>query len=285
MSDTGNNQPQPCVNCGQPVTGKFCSSCGEKVLHPHDRTIGHFFHEFFHALTHADSKFLKSLKFLLFRPGLLTKEYIAGKRKAYTSPLSLFLIANLLYLLIPTSDALNSKYHTQIVGQPYSAFIEKTGVKKMQQRKWTEQQMEEHYDHKSDKVSKVMLILLVFLFSAPVALLYYNKRHYYADHVVFATEFMNFLILGVLWMLHWALFLFFRILWYGFHLAPQFDEFFWGMYILLALCLIQLTVSAKRVYNQRWYITLPKALALVAGLAACVIIYRYILFHVVMWLL
>jgi hypothetical protein len=285
MSDTGNNQSQPCVTCGQPVTGKFCGSCGEKVLHPHDRTIGHFFHEFLHGLTHADGKFLKSLRYLFSRPGFLTKEYITGRRKLYSSPLSLFFIANIIYLMIPFIDALNSSYVAQVKGQPYSASIQQVTAKKMQQRKWTLPQMEEQYNHKTSKVSKVMLILLVFLFSLPVAIIFYNKKLYYADHLAFATEFLNFVILGVLYLLPLLIGLTFYFLRSAFHLRVGFNLSSTGMYIALAVCWLFLTTAAARIYNQRWYITLPKTLVLILSFAVCVVVYRYILFHTVMWLL
>lgn len=201
MSAAESKPVVPCVSCGKPVTGKYCSHCGEKVLHAHDKTIGHFFHELFHGLTHADGKFLKSLRYLFGKPGFLASEHIAGRRKQYTSLLSLFLIANLLYLVMPTTDALNSHYQAQTIGQPYSDVVKPVAEQKMQERNWTEQQMEDRYNTKTDKISKILLILLVLLFSVPVALLFYNKRLYYADHLAFATEFMNFLILGLLWLL------------------------------------------------------------------------------------
>src|SRR4051812_37895474 len=94
-----------CASCGHILNGKFCSQCGEKVLRKEDKSILHFFEEFFHMLTHADSKFLKSLKYLITKPGFLTREYLAGRRKLYASPLSLFFIGNLIYLLILPVDA------------------------------------------------------------------------------------------------------------------------------------------------------------------------------------
>lgn len=285
MNPRENKHNVTCVSCGETVTGKFCGNCGEKVLNPHDRTIGHFFHEFFHVLTHADGKFLKSLKLLFTRPGFLTNEHIAGKRKKYTSPLSLFLIANLLYLLIPATDALNSHYTPQMKGQPYSAFIQNTAVKKMQEKKWTELQMEERYDQKTDKLSKVMLILLVLLFSIPVTLLFYNKDRYYADHLTFATEFMNFLILGLLWILPWSLYLILLFLWKVFHVAPPAYDNISLLMLLLCLVVIQLPIAAHRVYRQPWYFILPKALVLTLSFAVCVVAYRFILFHVVIWML
>ena len=155
----------------------------------------------------------------------------------------------------------------------------------MQARKWTGQQMQDRYDAKTGKVSKILLLLIVLLFAVPVMLLFYNRKLYYTDHLAFATEFMNFVILGTLWLLPWLFSLFFRILWKVFHLAPEFNENTTGTTIVLALLLLQLSLSTKRVYRQPWYFTLPKVLALSVSFVLCVWAYRFILFHAVMMLL
>ena len=51
----------------------------------------HFLHHGLHELTHFDSKIFRTVQALLFRPGLLTVEYLAGRRKRYVLPLRLFL--------------------------------------------------------------------------------------------------------------------------------------------------------------------------------------------------
>src|SRR5690606_17932489 len=102
-----------CLSCGAPLNGKYCSQCGEKTVHKEDKTVAHYFGEFLHMMSHADSKFLKSLKYIFFKPGLLSKEYIAGRKKPYSAPLTMFIVANLIYYLFPVIDALNSRYETQ----------------------------------------------------------------------------------------------------------------------------------------------------------------------------
>ena len=47
-----------------------------------------------------DSKFLKSLKPLLFKPGFLTNEYIVGRRIRYIPPLRLYLFISLIFFFI-----------------------------------------------------------------------------------------------------------------------------------------------------------------------------------------
>ena len=82
-----------CSNCNAlaRTDDKYCSKCGQEI-HVHRFTLGHIFHEFFHAFTHADKGIFYLLKELLVKPGTVAREYIGGKRKKYFNPFTFFLI-------------------------------------------------------------------------------------------------------------------------------------------------------------------------------------------------
>lgn len=80
-----------CANCGAKLDGNFCAACGQPA-HVH-RSLGHMVEEFLHGIFHLDSRALRTLPMLLFRPGTLTRSYIAGKRARFVSPLAMFLLA------------------------------------------------------------------------------------------------------------------------------------------------------------------------------------------------
>src|SRR5690349_13104848 len=88
-----------CKNCDASVEGKFCSNCGQKT-EIHRVTFGHLVHEFFHAMTHTDKGILLLLRELIKRPGHVTTEYLAGKRKKYFNPLSFLVITTAASALI-----------------------------------------------------------------------------------------------------------------------------------------------------------------------------------------
>src|ERR1043166_7512458 len=44
-----------CLNCGSPLTGEYCASCGQRRPHP-DPTLREFVHETTHELTDWDGK-------------------------------------------------------------------------------------------------------------------------------------------------------------------------------------------------------------------------------------
>jgi hypothetical protein len=78
-----------CSDCGAPVSGKFCSNCGQPT-HVH-RSLLHLGEELLHGVMHFDARIWRTLPLLLLNPGKLTREWIHGKRTRYVSPLAIFL--------------------------------------------------------------------------------------------------------------------------------------------------------------------------------------------------
>jgi hypothetical protein len=87
-----------CANCDTPLSGNFCSNCGQKA-HVH-RSILHVGEEILHGITHFEGKAWQTLPMLVFRPGKLTRDYIMGKRARYIAPVSLFLLVVFLMFFV-----------------------------------------------------------------------------------------------------------------------------------------------------------------------------------------
>jgi hypothetical protein len=83
---------QSCPECETALVGDYCHHCGEKRLNARDLSISHFFDEAAQELTSVEhSKLLHTIFALLFRPGFLTNEWVAGRRRRYLKPLNLCL--------------------------------------------------------------------------------------------------------------------------------------------------------------------------------------------------
>jgi len=91
-------QRTTCPNCNNDFDAhfKFCPNCGQenKKINLHFR---YFISEFLSAGFNLDSKIFRTLKLLIFYPGMLTKEFIAGKHKSYLPPVRLYLVVSLIY--------------------------------------------------------------------------------------------------------------------------------------------------------------------------------------------
>ena len=81
------------------MTGRFCANCGQRREHE-IHSIWHFTQEATEDLTHADSRLWSTIIALLFKPGLLTREFLAGKRVKYLPPLRLYLVLSVLFFLV-----------------------------------------------------------------------------------------------------------------------------------------------------------------------------------------
>jgi hypothetical protein len=93
-----------CVSCDAPLSGPYCARCGERALEPEALTLRHFLvHTVAHELLHVDSTLWRTLRLLFLRPGRLSLEYAAGRRRPYVNPFRLLLIAIVAYALMTSS--------------------------------------------------------------------------------------------------------------------------------------------------------------------------------------
>jgi hypothetical protein len=88
-----------CLNCGAEVSDRYCSHCGQENLVPKE-TVLHLVQHFVSDIVHYDSKFLTTLRDLLFRPGFLTLEYLNGKRVRYLNPVRMYIFISFLFFIV-----------------------------------------------------------------------------------------------------------------------------------------------------------------------------------------
>jgi|HubBroStandDraft_6_1064221.scaffolds.fasta_scaffold148249_2 hypothetical protein len=86
---TGDRAARRCLDCaGELLVGQsFCGHCGQRTDLAR-LTLHEVGHEFVHALVHADRSALSLLLSLLLRPGVVAREYVAGKRRRHFGPFS-----------------------------------------------------------------------------------------------------------------------------------------------------------------------------------------------------
>jgi hypothetical protein len=84
-----------CANCDAPIAGPYCASCGQetRVGLPTARA---FLRDAAGRYVALDGRLWRTLVALFFRPGFLTLEYLAGRRRRYIRPARLFLVLSLL---------------------------------------------------------------------------------------------------------------------------------------------------------------------------------------------
>jgi hypothetical protein len=90
------------LNCGAPLAGPFCAQCGQRDIPPYP-SVRELVVDAFWELSGWDGRFASTVRELVRRPGMLTREFLEGRRARYLSPLRLYLLASLSYFIIAAS--------------------------------------------------------------------------------------------------------------------------------------------------------------------------------------
>lgn len=92
--ETPTTPERRCANCGIVLLGEHCYACGQptKGLVRH---FGSIIGDFMDSVFELDSRILRTLGPLLFKPGNLSLEYFEGRRVRYVSPVRLFVFLSL----------------------------------------------------------------------------------------------------------------------------------------------------------------------------------------------
>ena len=67
--------PLRCLNCDEPMVGRFCVSCGQAATDP-DPTLREYLDEGAAEFLLWDGKLLTTFRLLLTKPGELTREFL-----------------------------------------------------------------------------------------------------------------------------------------------------------------------------------------------------------------
>lgn len=298
-----------CANCGTVLAGEYCHACGQKRFIESERRFGHLVRQFIGSATDLDGRIWRTLRALLFQPGLLSHEYLIGRRARWLSPVSLFLAVSVLYFLAPLRGGdLTLQFNQQVsaevraraigpdetlspaqrlaAGQWYSPITAPWIVQRVARRDAiaraasggaTGYDMREYrlaYDARADDISKGLVVLHVPFAALALMLLFRRQHRYYAEHFVVALHYLAF------WMI--ALQVIAQLINLA-HLlpagtAPQAAFYDWIMRTLLSLYAI---LALRRAYDVGWAFALVAAAGLIASIVLVnIYVYRAIQFAI-----
>jgi len=272
-----------CKTCESEFKGRFCNKCGEKVTERYERSILHFLDNLLNAFTFLDGKFFNSLKLLVLRPGQLSKNISDGRRVPFMKMISLFFLTNFFYFFFPVFDSYNSTYKTQahFLGA-HSERVRAITENYTTENKMSMQDFEVEYNNHSTNLSKILIILLVIMFSVGSLIVNYSKGKFYIDHLLFGLELYSFQILVNLVILANAFWYLIKLvaLW-GWHWEVLLTDDFFSLLGLITL-LYWLIHAEKNFFQQKWYWAIPKAILLYFMMYESVYVYRVSLFYITM---
>ena len=279
-----------CHNCDAPIQGLYCQDCGQKFV---EKKVGvkTIISDFFDDYFTVDSKIIKSILPLLFKPGFLTNEYLAGRRESYVKPFRIYIITSMLFFFFvfmnadnpfininesePENDAtaiadsviteLQDSLFTAETENSFNLSFDDDSTDKSllgeffvnQTGKLNEMDGEEIASLFSDffkrNLPRAMFIILPVI-AAILKLFYWRQRKYYVEHFIFSLHLHSFgYILAMISM-------FKDFLMNSDRIVGGFNEGGFGIsamnsgmdWVILLLILLYLILSMRRVYNQKY---------------------------------
>jgi len=184
-----------CLNCDTELQGKYCHVCGQKGSAPR-LNMHDFVHDATHEFVHLDGKILQTVKLLVARPGELTREFVAGRRARYITPLRLYLTFSLLFFTL--AAILPSKEDRAVI-------FKRQGNEKLSQDTEFERRIERGLS-KAEKdadslpqavlhnLPKAMFVLMP-MFGLLTWAFYRRQQRFYIPHLYYSVHFHAFVFL------------------------------------------------------------------------------------------
>ena len=278
-----------CLNCGAALNGPFCSQCGQRDIPPYP-SIRELAMETVSEFSGWDGRLLNTVRTLLLRPGLLTHEFLEGRRARYISPLRLYLSVSVLYFLaaaaapnlqlangrslsgiqIGVSTGAASSTAPQRVataandalgrGQPMTEAERQAALKDIQRapklmRPFLRRVVGDPngFKHGLMETMPKMLFVLLPIFAGIVALFYHGRK--YPEHLYFAIHLQAFIFIAL-----------------GLTLLAKFPGSVPLAVVVTLLCIAWIPVYATRAFMRVYGSSLVSTLLKELGIAALYIV-------------
>jgi thiamine biosynthesis protein ThiS len=272
-----------CPNCGGTSTAGFCSNCGEKRFSSADLSVRHLLSHALEVVFHADSKIFRSFRLLFTRPGLLSSEYVRGRRKPYVHPFQVFFVANLIYFFVqPLTgwSGLKTTLSTHMNDLFYSPLATRMVQHRLAAKGMSLEEFARVFNHTVDVDARSLVLVMVPMFALVVWVLEWRKGRFLTEHLVFALHSYAFWLLATfIGLFGLSLPVILLLVRAGVRFSnTAVDQFISGISAIITL--VYLLVALRRVYQDPIIVAAVKAAVLVFSMYWIMMLYRFILFVV-----
>ena len=274
--------PWDCPTCHTRLSTPYCPTCGERPLKLSDLTVRGLVEQGLHAFTSIDGRMMRSFRTLVASPGTLTVAFLTGQRKPYIGPVSLFLIANVLFFATESltggtvfTTPLNSHLHNQ----PWDGLATTLVFNRLRALHQTLDSYAPGFDRAIARNARSFIILMVLSFSVLPRITFPRSRWPFAAHAAFAFHLYAFILL--LFSIASSLLALNNAVGSSGFLPGELDAAI--SLTLLAICAIYLYVATGAVYGGRPTVRAFKTVLLTVGVAVIVLGYRFALLIVTLY--
>lgn len=117
MSHFKERNEKNCLNCSNEVAGRYCQHCGQENVEVKE-SFWHLVIHLIEDITHFDGKIWVTLKYLLFKPAFLTRQYLIGKRATYLHPIRMYVFISAIFLLFIFSGSSHTEQEKTLINNP-----------------------------------------------------------------------------------------------------------------------------------------------------------------------
>jgi hypothetical protein len=179
-----------CPNCLAEIVGEYCAACGERRLRPEDLSASRLAHDVVDQVASFRFKF-KTLRTLgaLMTPGLLTMEFLAGRRRRYLDPLKLYLVCAALFFLAAPWAGFTLE---QMIASDDAGRLPEIVAAQMATRDLDRGHFAERFDLRVKSIYTVAVGAGVLASALLLQLMSRHVRRPFGAHVVFALHVVSF---------------------------------------------------------------------------------------------
>lgn len=218
-----------CRNCEAPLEGEYCGNCGQRNVDL-ERPVWSLLGDVVRETFEVDGRAWLTIKTLFRHPGKLTAEFLAGRRRTYTSPLRLYLVTSISFFVLVAWLAQSGLLLDPGQDPVFDAAVQARFL--------------------SDDLPRLMFVLLpVFALLMKIA---YFRRLYF-DHLIFSIHLhtAGYLVLALMMPLE--------------DLANEYIGLTIAQFVLLAYFLVYFVIAVRRVYPSRWWVAVVKSALVLFG--------------------
>ena len=148
-------------------------------------------------------------------------------------------------------------------------------TKKLESENITMEQYTEKYNQKSTGYSNSLVILHIPIFAFLLSLIYFRKKYFYVDHMIYAIYFLAFLLLAGLLRV--------GIVYILMLMFAEHGEIIWSISgaIFLISIFTYVYFSVKPTYHQKTWRAVPAMVPVFAAFVISHMIYRTLLFLII----